>query len=101
MRYTRPDIGENTLAYKGRRYWIVKLTPGGEFNFVTHEHGIAEYVLWDCLYDGVIATLKDTQDGGVSGTLMSHVELTDVFSDIDEAAKMLPLFWDEYNKAVH
>lgn len=39
--------------------------------------------------------------GGVSGTLMSHVELTYEFNDIREAAKWLPEHWDDYCKAIH
>ena len=50
MKYSRPDIGENTLAYKGRRYWIIELAPGGEFDFVTQELG--DYAMYDCLYNG-------------------------------------------------
>ena len=99
MKYSRPDIGENTLAYKGRRYWIIELAPGGEFDFVTQELG--DYAMYDCLYNGVLATLKNTVDGGVSGTLVSHVELTYEFNDIREAAKWLPEHWDDYCKAIH
>jgi hypothetical protein len=94
MRYTRPDIGEHKLAYRGRRYWIIELTPGGEFDFVTHELG--DYAMYDCLYNGVLATLKNTDDGGISGTLMSHVELMYAFNDVEEAAALLPKYWAGY-----
>jgi hypothetical protein len=97
MRYIRPDIGENTLAYKGRRYWIIKSSPGGKFDFVTCD--LAEYVMWDCLCSGVLAILKHT-DCGVSSTLMSHVELTYAFDDIEQAAKVLPVYWDDYLRVV-
>ena len=52
--------------------------------------------MWDCLCSGVLAILKHTDDGGVSGTLMSHVELTYAFDDIEQAAKVLPVYWDDY-----
>jgi len=25
MKYSRPDIGENTLAYKGRSFWYINV----------------------------------------------------------------------------
>ena len=43
MKYTRSDIGYNTIAYKGRRFWVIELAQDEKFNFVTKELG--EYVL--------------------------------------------------------
>ncbi len=98
MKYTRPDIGNNTIAYKGRRYWVIKLAQDGKFDFVTKELG--DYVLWDCLFNGVIATIKDAKEGGVIGSLLSHVELSYSFESVDEAANSLPVQYENYLKYI-
>jgi hypothetical protein len=98
MKYRRPEIGNNTLAYKGRRYWLIELAPDGKFDFVTKELG--DYALWDCLYENVIATVRTKNDGDVVGTLLSHVELSYCFDNIEDAAKFLPKLYDVYLKQV-
>jgi hypothetical protein len=98
MKYHRPDIGNNTLAYKGRRYWVIELAQDGKFDFVTKELG--DYVLWDCLFNGVLATIKNTKGGGVVGSLMSHVELSYSFRNIEDAAKTLPTYYEGYIKHI-
>ena len=55
MKYTRPDIGHNTIAYKSRRYWLIELAQDGQFYFVTKKLGY--YVLWYCLFNNIIATI--------------------------------------------
>lgn len=60
MRYTRPDLGENTLAYKGRRYWVIAIKSDGEFEGI--DRSLADYVLWDCLDESFLGLIKDSQD---------------------------------------
>lgn len=98
MKYTRPDIGNNTIAYKGRRYWVIELAQDGEFDFVGKE--LADYVLWDCRFSGTIATIKDAKEGGVIGSLHSHVELSYSFDTVEDAAKSLPELFDSYIQSV-
>ena len=98
MKYTRPDIGRNTIAYKGRRYWMIELAKDGKFDFVTKEFG--DYVLWDCLFNAVIATIRKAKEGGVIGSLQSHVELSYSFQNVEEAAKNLPVKYESYIKHV-
>jgi len=99
LKYARPDIGNNTIAYKGRRYWAIELAPDGKFDFVTKELG--DYVLWDCLYDRAIATIIIQDDGSFIGTIMSHVPLSFEYGDIELAAKDLPREYDAYLKYVY
>ena len=62
MKYTRSDISDNTIAYKGRRYLLIELAQDGQFYLVTKELG--DYVLRDCLYNNIIETIKDVKEGG-------------------------------------
>ena len=98
MKYTRPNIGDNTISYKGRRYWAIELAQDGELDFVTKELG--NYVFWGCLYNDVIATIKDTKEGGGIGTIMSHVDLSSSFNSIEVAAKFLPAQYESYQNYV-
>ena len=63
MKYTRPDIGDSTIAYRGCRYWVIKLAQDRKFDFVTKELG--DCVLWDCLYNDFIATIRDAKKWGL------------------------------------
>jgi hypothetical protein len=99
MRYRRPDIGENSLAYKGRRYWVIELTPNGEFDRMDKSMG--DYALWDCLFDAIIATIKLNNDGKFIGEIVAHVDCgSREFVSLREAVGGLAAEFDWYSKAI-
>lgn len=88
MRYTSPELEGNSLAYRGRRFWVVELAANGSFQGFTEELG--EYVVFDRLYNGVAASIRRMDDGrllvtttamfatrGVAGNLKEAVLLAD------------------------
>jgi len=72
-RYTKPDIGNNTLAYRGQRYWLIEFAQDGEF--CHYDKSDCDYVLYDGEYDAVIAFVNDVDGGRYSGSIKSHVDL--------------------------
>jgi hypothetical protein len=62
MRYVTPDLEGNTLAYRGRRYWLVELSPGGCFQCV--DTTVADYVVFDRLYNAPVGCVSRDPDGG-------------------------------------
>lgn len=44
MRYVTPDLEGNTIAYKGRRYWLIELAEDGMFQCV--DTSVADYVVF-------------------------------------------------------
>ena len=34
LKYIRPDLGTNKVAYKERRYWVIEIDPNGEFEWM-------------------------------------------------------------------
>ncbi len=99
MRYVRPELGNNTIAYKGRRYWLIEIAEGGDFDgWKSPDYG---YVLVDCLLGGVIALIANTPDGKYSGSIISHFDCgTFEFSSIQEAVNKLIKESEEYSKAL-
>ena len=61
-RYVTPDLEGNTLAYKGRRYWLVELAEDGEFQCV--DTSIADYVVFDRLDNAPIGRVAQIPGGG-------------------------------------
>jgi hypothetical protein len=98
MRYTRPELGNHTLAYRGRRYWVVQIAPGERFEYVDDSMG--DYAVYDCLYGNVFAIVKDDGKGGFLGSTISHVDLGETgFGSLEEAANHLSAEHDAYIKA--
>jgi hypothetical protein len=99
MKYRRPDIGENSIAYKGRRYWVIELAPNGKFDWMDKSSG--EYALWDCLCDAIIATIKLNSDDKFIGEIVAHVDCgSREFASLPEAVGCLAAESDWYSKAV-
>jgi hypothetical protein len=99
MNYLRPDLGENTIAYKCRRYWIIELAPNGRIDWVSKSD--FDYVLWDGDIGAVIAMLNNSDNGTFVGTILSHVDLgTHEYSSLREATKDLAKHSDAYSKAI-
>ena len=61
-RYVTPDLEGNTLAYKGRRYWLVELAEDGEFQCV--DTSIADYVVFDRLENAPIGSVARIPGAG-------------------------------------
>ena len=98
-RYTRPDIGTNDLAYRGRRYWLVAISPDGTFEF--SDISDCDYVLYDRLYGAVIALVNDIDGGRYSGNIMSHVDLgTSEFCSLPDAVDGLAAQTEWYAKSI-
>jgi hypothetical protein len=99
MKYCRPDIGENSVAYKGRRYWVIELAPNGEFDWMDNSFG--EYARWDGLFDAIIATIKLNNDLKFTRKIVAHVDFTShEFASFPEAVGSLAAEYDWYSKMV-
>jgi hypothetical protein len=98
-RYTRPDIGKNSLAYRGLRYWLIEISPDNEFEGWNKSD--CDYVLFDCLLGGVAALAKEIEGGRISGSIIAHVESdTFEFSSLRDAAQGLAAEAEWYGKMV-
>jgi hypothetical protein len=97
QRYSFPEIGDSTLAYKGRRYWIIELSQEAEIVWVTKAD--ADFVMWDGSYNGILALLWKKADGSFKGELTTTLPLGEYqFQSIREAAQSIPAIWDWYFK---
>lgn len=95
-RYNTPDIGDHTIAYKGRRYWLIKMD--GKTRFDLNDPDDSDYVMYDRLYEATIALLTVDKDGKFTASLMSHVELAYEYDTIEDAIADIPHQMNRYQK---
>jgi hypothetical protein len=60
--YTPPKLNGHTVAYKGRRYWVIGIENDRPFEWITRDFG--EYAIWDGALDGIIAWASKAEGGG-------------------------------------
>ena len=98
-KYIRPDIGKNSLAYRGLRYWLIEIAPDNEFE--GWKKSDCDFVLFDCLLGGTAALAKNTEGSRISGSIIAHVETgTREFSSLRDAAQGLAAEAEWYGKMV-
>lgn len=97
-RYIRPEVGDNNIVYKGRRYWVIQMT--GQDSIEGFSKNDCDYLIYDGLFGAIMALIEKQEDGKIKGTLMSHVELSYLFNSLEDAIKKLPVYADDYYKSV-
>ncbi len=97
MRYQVPDVGDNNVIYKGKRYWVIELCGTQEIDGFGKD--FCQYLMYDKLYNGILATINKSADGKYSASLMSHVELCYVFDSMKNLIQETPGYADKYYKA--
>ena len=97
MKYKKPTVGDNKVVYKGKRYWIIELS--GKQEIEGFGSDFCQYIMYDKLYEGILATIKKNDKGILRASLMSHVELSYEFNDMKELIQLVPVHADAYYKA--
>ncbi len=99
MKYTRPELGNNTIAYRGRRYWVIELALDGKIDWAAKSD--CDYVLWDGDIGAVIALLNNSAGGNFEGKITSHVDLgSHQYPSLREATKDLAKLSASYSRAI-
>ncbi len=94
--YSNPKLNGQRVLWKGRRYWVIEVTPELPYDFVNSKLGDA--VLYDGLYDAIAATATKLTDGTYECSLISHVEILCYASSVRDIAKVVPPVLDDYLK---
>ena len=97
MRYKEPNIGDNRVFYKGKRYWVIELT--GKDNIDGFDSKFRQFIMYDRLDAAFIATIVKTASGKFRSSLISHVELWYDFNDMPEVIRMTPGCANSYYKS--
>jgi len=94
--FCKPKLNGQRVLWKGRRYWVIEVTPDLPFDFVNSTLGDA--VLYDGVYDAVAATAKKLSDGTYECSLISHVEILCLASSVRDIARVVPPVLEDYLK---
>jgi hypothetical protein len=103
LKYSFPDIKNSSLAYKGRRFWIIEIANEDVFDDAfTKDDG--DYIFYDAEYQrlyeqGFCAVISKTP----SGTLLvtpthTHVDMSYESESLKDVVRTLPKAMEEYLK---
>lgn len=98
MRYVTPDLQGNSLAYRGRRYWVVELAPGCSFQCV--DTSVADYVVFDRLDDAPVGRVSRDPDGGFEVSTIMGFAGADYAATLREAVQIAVRLTDQECRAV-
>lgn len=105
MKYTFPDIQSSSLAYKGRRFWIIEIA--GEDTFGGISKNDADYAFYYTRYqalygEGFYAAISTTDSGDFIVTpTTTHIDISFAVDSLSEVVKKLPGVMEEYLKACY
>ena len=100
MKYTFPDTQNSSITYKGRRFWIIEIAEGDEFDLISKSD--ADYAFYDAKYEalygcGFYAKISKTGSDGFWVTpTTTHVDLSYSVETLTEAVKTLPAGLEYY-----
>lgn len=94
--YVIPELGDNKIVYKGRRFWIVELCGNENFEFMAKDEW--DYVLYDKLVGCLIATIKRIENDRFKVFLNGYDAVTYEFDSLNIAAKEAPILLWRYFK---
>lgn len=86
MKYTTPDLEGNAVAYRGRRYWVIELKEGGEFQCI--DTTIADYVVFDRFDEAPIGRIRREPGGGFEISTTMGFEGPDQAPTLREAVQV-------------
>jgi hypothetical protein len=85
MKYIPPDVGDNKVVYKGKRYWIVEFTGKDKINLFGRNN--CQFIMYDKYYKGILACI-DIKNGEYCATLAWGIDnFTRKFENIEELVK--------------
>lgn len=102
MNYVFPDLQSSTLAYKGRRFWIIEIAEGDNFDSTTKED--ADYIFYDAQYQaiygaGLYANISKTDSNTyLVQPTTTHVDMSFEVDSLMDVVKTLPKVMESYLK---
>jgi hypothetical protein len=106
MKYEFPDLKNSSLAYKGRRFWIIEIEEEDTFySDITKDDG--DYIFYDALYhslygEGFIAVISKSKTGEfITKPLSTHVDMSFKAQSLREVVKRLPSVMEGYLTTCH
>lgn len=85
MKYIPPEVGDNKVFYKGKRYWIVQFTGNDKIDGFGRDN--CQFIMYDKDCRGILAYI-DFKNGEYSATLAWGIdEFTRTFDNIRDVVE--------------
>ena len=94
--YFKPALTGQRVLWKGRRYYVIEITPELPFDFV--DSSLGDAVLYDGVYDAIAATARKQTDGTFECTLNAMVDIICYADSIRDVARVVPPLLEQYLK---
>jgi hypothetical protein len=97
-KFARPHLDGHRVLYKGKRYWVIEVDADHPFEGI--DASCAEFVVYDLLARGVVATATKMAKGRYACSLMSHVALTYSVDSVRDMVMTSAKEMNRYMKAI-
>jgi hypothetical protein len=85
MKYIPPEVGDNNVIYKGKRYWIVEFSGKDKIDGFGSEN--CQFIMYDKDRNGILAYI-DMKNGEYFATLAWGIDnFTKSFSNIKDVVQ--------------
>ena len=96
MKYIPPNVGDNKVVYKGKRYWIIEFTGKDKIDGLDRDD--CQFVMYDKLYQAVFAIVIMKEEKYYASLYWGIDDISEIFDTIKEVAKYVPIMDARYAK---
>lgn len=89
MKYISPNVGDNKVVYKGKRYWIIEFT--GKDKIDNLDRDVCQFVMYDKLYHGVFAMINMKGEKYYASLCWGIDDVSASYDTIKDVAKWVPI----------
>ena len=82
MKYIPPEIGDNKVIYKGKRYWIIELTGNDKIDGFGRDS--CQFIMYDKYGNGILAYIDFKNDEFVATLAWGIDDFKRSFNNIKE-----------------
>ena len=89
MKYIPPNVGDNKVVYKGKRYWIVEFTSNDKIDDLGRDD--CQFVMYDKLYQAVFAIVVMKDEKYYASLYYGIDDVSESYDTIKDVAKYVPI----------
>jgi hypothetical protein len=89
MKYIPPNVGDNKVVYKGKRYWIIEFTGKDKIDGLGTDD--CQFVMYDKLYQAVFAIIVMKDEKYYASLYYGIDDVSESYDTIKDVAKYVPI----------
>lgn len=89
MKYLPPNVGDNKVVYKGKRYWIIEFTSKDKIDKLGRDD--CQFVMYDKLFQAVFAIVVMKEEKYYASLYWGIDDVSESYDTIKDVAKYVPI----------